>query len=95
MYLLLLVLGYSSSVTEQKFPAPFYISIIFFIFLFSVWEKDMIILLTFCTVCGSLYPLAKNAYSSCLLVDAVLKEILSTAASSATILSKDALVGLK
>ena len=53
----------------------------------------MIILLTFCIVCGGLYSLAKNAYSSCLLVDTVLKEILSTAASSATILSRDALVG--
>ena len=54
----------------------------------------MIILLTFRTVCDSLYPLAKNACSSCLLVDTVLKEILSTAASSATILSSDSLAGL-
>ena len=94
MYLLL-VLVYSSRVTEQNFPAPFFISIIFFISLFSVWEKDMIILLTFYTVCGSLYPLAKNACLSCLLVDTVLKEILSTAVSSATILSRDSLIGLK
>ena len=54
----------------------------------------MIILLTFCTVCGSLYPLAKNACLNCLLVEMVLKEILSTAASSATTLSNDSLVGL-
>ena len=46
----------------------------------------MIIVLTFCTVCGSLYPLAKNASLSCLLVEMVLKEILSTATSSATTL---------
>jgi len=55
----------------------------------------MIILLTFCTVCGSLCPLAKNACLSCLLVATVLKEIQSTAASSATTLSSDSLVGLK
>ena len=54
----------------------------------------MIILLTFCTVCGSLYPVAKNACLSCTLVEMVLKEILSTAASSATTLSSDSLVGL-
>ena len=60
MCLLLLVLVHSSRVTGQSSPAPFFISIIFFISLFSIREKDMIILLTFCTVCGSLYPLAKN-----------------------------------
>ena len=54
----------------------------------------MIILLTFCTVCGGLNPLAKNACLSCLLVEMVLKEILSTAASSAATLSSDSLVGL-
>ena len=53
------------------------------------------ILLTFCTVCGSLYSPAKNACLSCLLVEMVLKEILFTAASSAATLSSDSLVGLK
>ena len=95
MHLLLPVLVYSSRVTEQNFPAPFFISIIFFISLFSVWKNNMIILLTFCTFCGSLHPLAENACLSCLLVEMVLKEILSTAASFATTLSSYSLVGLK
>ena len=55
----------------------------------------MIILLTFCTVYGSLYSLAKNACLSCLLLEMVLKEILSTTASSGTTLSSDSLRGLK
>ena len=95
MHLLLFVLVYSSRVSEQNFLAPFFISIIFFVSLFSVWKNFMIILLTFCTVYGSLYPLAKNPCLNCLLVDMVQKEILSTAASSATTLSNDSLVGLK
>ena len=43
---------------------------------------------------GNLYPLAGNACLICLLVAIVLKEILSTAASSTTMLS-ESLTGLK
>ena len=43
MYLLLLVLVYLSRETKQNFLTPFYISIIFFLSLFIVWESVLII----------------------------------------------------
>ena len=75
MYFLLFVLVRSYRDMEQNFSVPFVISIII-LYRVLVFEKRIdhtsvtvkIILLTFCTVCGSLYPLAINASLSCLLV---------------------------
>ena len=94
MYLLFLVLVYSSSVIEQNFPAHFFILIVSFTLLFS-WEKNVTTRFLTCrSVSGNLYPLAGNACLICLAIAIVLKETLSTAASFATILSESS-TGLK